>query len=156
MNSSPYLSLSNCHALTYPLSGDIRVHPWITRAASPVHNCMRRANLELGSLIVLPTLSSNALIKMWYCIGSPLNVGRSTLGAWSTSISAARLLAVLSSVPLAQVVSRAGPMSLPVPTHLGISYCGLRGRRLAERVDDVSAYVSCTWVLGCLSKSSSL
>ena len=67
--------------------------PWITLVTSPIHSCMSCANLVMGSFSTLSTLSSKALMKSWYCMGSPLKTGRTDSGARSKPISVSKLSA---------------------------------------------------------------
>ena len=85
-----------------------------------MHSCTSRANLELRSLSTLSTLSSKALMKAWYCIGSPLKDGRLILGAWSTPISVSKWLARLSPALSARLLSLTGPGPLTVSSRLGV------------------------------------
>ena len=61
----------------------------ITLAESPVHKWARRARRELLSVRALLTLSSDKVkvLHVKYCMGSPSNLGRFTLGAWNTPMS---------------------------------------------------------------------
>ena len=126
-----------------------------------MHSCTSRASLELGSLITiilsyLSTLSSNALMKVWYCIVSPMKDGRLILGPWSTPISVSRLLAVFSPVLLARLLSLMGSRSLTISPRLGVSNRGLWGCGPTEWTGCGSIYTSCAWVLDRLGGVSSL